>query len=320
MQPASRQRLAYALLVITPGMWSANYIVARSAIGVVEPHMLALMRWTIALALMLAFAWRELSENFAAWRAEWPKMLALGALGMWICGAFVYIGAETTVAVNISLLYAISPVLIAAGSAIFFDDRLSRVQAGGVALALAGTVFVLARGSWANLAAVRFTIGDGWILVAVLSWTTYSLLLRRWPSALDPFARLTAICAGGIVVLVPFTVAEAVVSGLPDFGSPQVWLLAVVVALLPGFGAYQAYSYMQRELGPARTGLVLYLGPLWAAVVAWWLLDEAPRWYHFAGAALILPGIFLATRPAAAPARLPGAVANSTQRRSRSRG
>jgi drug/metabolite transporter (DMT)-like permease len=298
MQPTSRQRLAYALLVITPGMWSANYIVARSAIGVIEPHMLAFLRWTIALALMLAFAWRGLIANFAAWRGEWPQMLALGALGMWICGAFVYIGAETTVAVNISLLYAISPVLIAAGSAVFFADRLSRVQVAGVALALAGTLFVLARGSLANLAAVRFTVGDGWILVAVASWTAYSLLLRKWPSALEPFARLTAICAGGIVVLLPFTVVEAVVAGLPDFSSPQVWLLAVVVALLPGFGSYQAYSYMQRELGAARTGLVLYLGPLWAAVTAWWVLGEAPQWFHFAGAALILPGIYLATRSA----------------------
>ncbi len=300
MQPASRQRIALALLVVTPGMWSANYIVARSAIGVVEPHMLALLRWTVALALMLVFAGRTLVSNYGAWRAEWPRMIVLGALGMWVCGAFVYIGAETTVAVNISLLYAIAPVMIAAGSAIFFADRLSTVQASGVALALAGTLFVLARGSWDNLAAVRFTIGDGWILVAVLSWTAYSLLLRKWPSVLDPFSRLTAICAGGIFVLVPFTVVEAVVSGLPDFASPRVWLLVLVVALLPGFGAYQAYSYMQRELGPARTGLVLYLGPLWAAVVAWWLLDEPPHWFHFAGAAMILPGIYLATR---SPAR-----------------
>ncbi|MCL4745989.1 MAG: DMT family transporter [Burkholderiaceae bacterium] len=296
MQPASRQRLAFALLFITPGMWSANYIVARSAIGVVEPHMLALLRWTLALALMLVFAGRTLVSNYAEWRAEWPRMIVLGALGMWVCGAFVYIGAATTVAVNISLLYAIAPVMIAAASAMFFADRLGAVQGAGVALAFAGTLFVLARGSWDNLAAVRFTIGDGWILVAVVSWTVYSLLLRKWPSALDPFSRLAAICAGGIIVLVPFTVVEAAILGLPDFASPRLWLLVLVVALLPGFGAYQAYSFMQRELGPARTGLVLYLGPLWAALVAWWLLDEPPRWHHFAGAALILPGIFLATR------------------------
>jgi len=296
MGALARRRLAFALLVITPGLWSANYIVARAAVGVVEPHMLALLRWSFALLLMLPFAWRSLVREFPAWRLEWRRMLVLGALGMWICGAFVYIGARSTTATNIGLLYAISPVMIAAGSAVFLGERISRTQSAGVGLALAGMLFVLARGSPANLAAVRFTVGDGWILAAVLSWTAYSLLLRRWHSALDPFARLAVVTCAGLVVLAPFTIAEAWHAGLPDPRSSKVWLLALVAAALPGFGAYQAYSYLQRELGPARTGLVLYLGPLWAAGVAWWLLGEAPRWYHFAGAALILPGIYFATR------------------------
>ncbi len=301
MQAQSRRRLALALLVVTPGMWSANYIVARAAVGVVEPHMMALLRWTLAFALMLPFAARGLVRHGDAWRVEWRRMLVLGALGMWVCGAFVYIGARTTSATNIGLLYALAPVMIAAGSAVFFAERFTRAQTAGVVLALFGMLFVLARGSPANLVGVKFSSGDAWILTAVLAWTAYSLLLRHWRSALDPFARLTVICAAGVVVLLPFTLAEAWASGLPDFRSSHVWLLAVVVAVLPGFGAYQAYSYLQRELGPARTGLVLYLGPLWAAAVAWWLLDEPPRWFHFAGAALILPGIYLATRASALP-------------------
>ena len=67
--------------------------------------------------------------------------------------------------------------------------------------------------------------------------------------------------------------------------------------VLPGVGAYQSYSFVQRELGAARTGLILYLGPIYSALVAWALLGEQPRWYHAVGAALILPGIWLATRP-----------------------
>jgi drug/metabolite transporter (DMT)-like permease len=294
----ARRRVALVLLVITPGLWSANYIVARAAVGVIEPHLLAFMRWLFALGLMLPFAWRSLLDHRRAWRREWRRMLVLGGLGMWICGAFVYIGANTTSATNIGLLYALAPVMIAAGSAVFFGERMTPTQIAGVATAMAGMLFVLAKGSPANLAQVRFTVGDGWIVAAVVSWTVYSLLLRRWPSALEPFPRLAVITAAGLIVLAPFTLIEAGFGGLPDFGSPKVWVLTLVAAALPGFGAYQAYSYMQRELGPARTGLVLYLGPLWAAGAAWWLLGEAPRWYHFAGAALILPGIYLATRSA----------------------
>ena len=38
---------------------------------------------------------------------EWKRYLDLGALGMWICGAWLYIGGRTTAAINISLIYSI---------------------------------------------------------------------------------------------------------------------------------------------------------------------------------------------------------------------
>ena len=43
---------------------------------------------------------------------EWKRCLVLVALGMWICGAWVYIGGRTTAAINISLICSIAPVLI----------------------------------------------------------------------------------------------------------------------------------------------------------------------------------------------------------------
>ena len=59
-------------------------------------HVLALGRWSFALALMLPFVARELIRTWPRWRGEWPQMLVLGALGMWVCGAFVYLGGQTT--------------------------------------------------------------------------------------------------------------------------------------------------------------------------------------------------------------------------------
>jgi drug/metabolite transporter (DMT)-like permease len=79
--------------------------------------------------------------------------------------------------------------------------------------------------------------------------------------------------------------------------------LIVLAGVVPGVLSYQAYAYMLRELGVARASLVMYLSPVYAAFTAWAVLGEAPRWYHAAGAALILPSIYLATR-GAAPAQV----------------
>lgn len=291
----TRTQFAHALLFIAPAMWSVNYLVARLSNGVIEPHLLAFLRWGMAFLLMLPFAYGELRGKWPLWTKEWRDLLFLGALGMWVCGAFVYIGGKTTQAINIGLLYALAPVFIAIASARLFGDRLHGWQIVGAVLALLGSLLVIAQGRFENIINVQFTVGDLWVLFAVLCWTTYSILLRKRESVLGPFARLTVITLGGLVVLLPFTLIEVRWVGLPTDWNHALFL-AVMVAVFPGFGAYQAYSFMQSELGAARTGMVLYLGPLYAAGLAWLLLNEPPEWFHLVGGLLILPGMYLATR------------------------
>jgi drug/metabolite transporter (DMT)-like permease len=289
------QRLARAMLWIVPLLWSSNYLIARAADGVIAPHMLALGRWVLAGLVMLPFVWRGLVRDGMPWRREWRQILVLGALGMWVCGAIVYLGGQTTSSTNIALIYAATPVLIALASARLLHEKLSLLQRCGVAGALAGVLFVIAQGDPARLLAVRFTAGDGWIVVAAVSWAAYSVLLKRWPSVLGPTERLLVVIAGGVLVMLPFTLLEWWLmprhpASWPAFG------LVVAAAVLPGVLSYSAYSYMQRELGASRTALVMYLSPVYAAFGAWALLGERPGWYHAVGAALILPSIWLATR------------------------
>jgi len=288
-------RLATALIFITPALWSVNYLVARWAPGVIAPHMLALARWFVAVLVLGGFCWRELAAKRQSIRAEAGQFVVLGALGMWVCGAFVYIGGRTTLAVNIGLLYAAAPVLIALASALWLREGFGVLQTLGVVLALAGVGHILFKGDWATVRQVGVNPGDLWIAVAVLCWTAYSLLLRAWPSAFGALARLTLIACAGVLVLVPFTVWEAVY-WLPSTLSWQSAGLVLAAALLPGAAAYGAYSFMQRVLGAARVGMVLYLGPLYSAAIGWAVLGERVQPFHAVGAMLILPGIWLSTR------------------------
>jgi drug/metabolite transporter (DMT)-like permease len=66
--------------------------------------------------------------------------------------------------------------------------------------------------------------------------------------------------------------------------------------LVPGLCAYLIYGWSQKILGASRVAVTLYLGPLYAALVAWGVLNEPLGWHHLVGALLILPGVFLVTR------------------------
>jgi len=283
------------LLFLVPALWSSNYLIARLANDVIHPHALAFGRWALAFALLLPFVGAGLLANFAAVRREWKHLLVLGALGMWICGAWVYIAAHTTSAANIALIYAAAPVAIAIAGVKVLHERMGRLQWAAVASALAGVLFVIARGDAQNLLGLRLAPGDAWIVAAAIAWTAYSVLLKHWPSALGPGERLAAIIGGGLVWLVPATVWEWLTAApLPI--TTQGLFLILLGAVLPGVLSYGAYSLLQRELGVARTALMQYLAPVYGALGAWWVLGEVPHWYHGVGAALILPSIWLATQ------------------------
>ncbi len=285
-------RWALILLWVVPVLWTANYIVARKAPGVIGPHLLALGRWGLAALVLVVLARSELWMQRANIAKTWWQYLILGALGMLICGAWVYQGARSTQAMNIALIYAASPVLISLGSVWLLKESINKHQIAGVCLALLGVVHVVVKGQWAALSNVQFVVGDLWIVAATISWAGYALLQKKWNSPLSATARLAAICLGGVVSLLPFSIWELFQPGLTVWGVEAFWLI-VIAGLIPGLGAYWIYGWAQKILGANRTAVALYLGPLYAAFMTWAFLGEAPGWHHLFGGLLILPGVFL---------------------------
>lgn len=298
MRPEQRLLWAQVLVWFIPALWAVNYFCARLAPGVVDPHTLALGRWAIAGLILGGLARHEIWQaRHQIWSDRW-QYLALGTLGMLICGAWVYWGAQTTSAMNIALIYAAAPVLIAWGSAIWLDERMRPRQMFGVALALVGVVHVVVKGNWVALTQMQWSMGDVLIMAATLSWAAYALLQKKWVCTLSSTARLACICAGGVITLLPFALWESLQPQAPQW-TWYATILLLAVALVPGIGAYWIYAWAQKTLGASRTSMTLYLGPLWGALVSWGLLGESLGWHHAVGSLLILPGVALVVQPSA---------------------
>ena len=239
---------ARVLLWVVPLLWSSNYIIARLADGLIAPHALALGRWLLAALLLLPWVGRGLWAQRAVLRREWLHLLVLGFFGMYICGAWVYVAGRSTSGTNIALIYAATPMAIVAVSSRVLHERLSRSQWTGVVLALTGLLFVIAKGDPMRLLTVQWVAGDAWITAAAASWTAYSVLLKRWPSALAPGERLVATIGGGIVVLLPTTLLEGLLTITPPFSLGAVGLV-LLAAIVSGVLTYGAYSVLRRQLG-----------------------------------------------------------------------
>jgi drug/metabolite transporter (DMT)-like permease len=110
MNLASRLwRAAPVLLCLTMLFWAGNSIAGRALAGVVPPMSLSFWRWVLAAALITPFAWPHLRADFAVLRRHWGMVVLLSATGVASFGALLYLGLETTTALNSLLMQAAIP-------------------------------------------------------------------------------------------------------------------------------------------------------------------------------------------------------------------
>ncbi len=136
--------------------------------------------------------------------------------------------------------------------------------------------------------------GDLLMLLAMLAWSYYSVIVRRKPAALSPFAFLAAILACAVPVLLPFYLAETLLRAPMPFSLPAVAATGYV-GLFPTALALLLYNRAIQAIGPNRAGAFNHLIPVFAALLAILFLGERFAVYHAAGAALIVAGLSLAT-------------------------
>lgn len=287
--------VALLLLFVVPAFISTNILAARLGADTIPPAAFTFWRWLLAAILVLPIVASELWRKREALGREWRDIVLLGAIGMGISSGFVYVGAETTTATNIGLIYTLSPVFIVVLSMALFGERLSAARWLGIGLAFLGVLIIVAKGDPAILAGLRFVAGDLWIVGAALGWAIYSIALKRRGSAFGTLARFCLLALGGCVALLPFLVAEHAGGRTMPFDAKTVGVIALA-AIPAGILAYSTYAYVIGRLGPSRAGVILYLNPLCASFYGWALLGERLQWFHLAGALLLLGGVYLATR------------------------
>ncbi len=287
-----------ALLTLPPLLWAGNAVAARMLVGDVPPVALSLARWVIAVALLAPFAWRAALRHRADFVRHWRILLAIGPLGVGAYNTLQYIALQTSTPMATSLIASSSPVFVLALGSVVFGENTRPAQWLGAMLSVAGVLLVMARGDPANLAQLAFVPGDLIMLVANLTWTLYTWLLRRHRPDL-PFAPLLLVqMVIGVAAIAPFAALEAALSPARIEWSAGVAAAMLYMAVAPSLVAYWCWDLGVRRVGAVIPVYFANLTPVFAAVLSMWLLADPPRLFHLAALALIVGGIRLASRPA----------------------
>lgn len=285
------------MLLTAPALFASNMVAARWAHDAsLPPVFLAFGRWLLALLILLPLATPALrAHRRALWRGL-PTLLPLAVLGMGVAVAPQYIGAQTTSATNIALIFSCSPILVALLEALIWRKPLSALRAAGLGLALGGVLVVLSRGDLHALARLAFGQGDLWVLLAATGWAFYTVLQKRLTlPAVPDSARLATMMLGGVLALAPFAGIEAAAGATPPWTDPRLAAVLLFLAVVPSLGAYYVYGRLISQAGPATAGLSMFLVPVYAALLAWPLLGETPQLFHAYGFVMILMGVKMAS-------------------------
>ncbi|MFA7430958.1 MAG: DMT family transporter [Rhodospirillaceae bacterium] len=297
-QPSLLRRVVgspYFILVLPPLFWAGNAVAGRVAMDGMSPYALSFWRWALALALLLPFT---LTETLTAWpviKTRLGRLFVLGALSVGAYNTFLYMALQTTEAINATLVGAVMPLIIMVLSFIVLREPLGLWRSVGLVASIAGVALVIARGDVGALAALQLHQGDAFMLIAVMAWGLFSVLLRRWPLGLTGRVFLTVQMVMGLVVVTVLYLGDLATGG---GAVPMTWEaigIIVYTAVFPALGAYFAWNYGVAKLGANVAGFYTNLVPLFTALLAAVLLNEAVQWFHGIGLALIFLGIGLAT-------------------------
>lgn len=292
---------AVPLLTLAILFWSLNFVLGRAVRAEIPPVGLAFWRWAVATLLLAPIAWPQVRRDWPAIQRSWGRLLLLALLGVTVFNTLIYLGLQTTVALNAFLLQSLMPVLIVALSFLIYRERVQGRQVAGLCISLAGAAWVIARGDLGALASLQLAFGDVLVFVAVICYAAYSVLLRGRPK-IGPLAFLFVTFAPGTLALLPFYLWETIAVAPVRITTVSVASI-VYVAVFPSIVSFLFFNRGVELAGANRAGTYLHLMPLFGAVFSVILLGEALRSFHFVGAGLIGCGILLAGGVRSRPAR-----------------
>jgi len=283
---------AWLVLIATLMLWSGNWIVARAVRNDIAPGIATVGRLVIVLAILVPFAFSGLRSKIPGLTSkDWKVLLALGFTGGGLHLALQWLGLHYTTATSGILYLSTSPIFILLMASPLAGERIGPRQWIGVATSFCGVAIIATQG---NFKSISFNIGDLMALASMVMWAGYTVFLRVRRDPLSTIELLVMVCAFGVAFITPWVTWEVLFNPKVDLnlpGSLAVLYSAIGALLL----AYAGWSYVVTRLGAARAGATMHLMPAFGVLLATIFLGEYPRWFHFAGIALILAGVALSS-------------------------
>lgn len=286
----------HILLILATLLWGGNFVIGRAVTGQIPPFTLAFLRWCLAFVIFFPIVFKQAKRDWNMIKENWPIVIVLALTGVASFNTLVYIGVYYTTSINASLMNSLTPIFIYILSFIFLKIRVSRYQIIGTVISLIGVLFILSGGKISNIINFTFNKGDLIVLVAVLSWSVYSLLIKQYASRLPGYSTFLITMALGALMLLPFSLYEWMHLSSPIVWSGKTIGAIMYVGVLASIVAFLSWNTGVIKLGANRASIYLNFIPVFATIFATIFLGEQLQLAQVIGGLAVIGGVVLTNR------------------------
>lgn len=284
----------YGAALFATMVWAGNFIASRALAFSIPPCQFNFWRWFVAFLAILPFALPHLKTDLPIVKSHLRYLAIMAIIGVTLMNTFIYKAGQSTESLNMALLMLATPVVIMILARIYYKEPISGLRVLGMAVATLGILILLCKGEWRRFANLDFTSGDLWSLCCMFCFALYSLLMRKRPQDISSSGFNLVVFGLGLIFALPLTLGEALLYPLPQTS----WPVAAGI-LYSGLGcsalAFWLWTVGIDRIGPVRAAVIYYSLPVFAALMAWLVLDERVNVAQIIGGLLILSGILISS-------------------------
>lgn len=276
-------------------LWSLAFAVGRVGLAYAPPMTLLTLRFLMAAAAACLLA--RLGGE------PWPRGRTLAALALvGVVNHAVYLGLSYVGMSHVpsgltAVVVSANPILTAVLAALVLEERLSPRKLVGLALGVAGVLFILRH---RVASGVEDAVQLAWPLGALVALSGGAILFKRLaPGGGGGFAGLSVqLAAAGLIMAGPAWAVEGGLSAVR--AEPVFWASLLFQALAASLGAYWIWFRLLHTSSATAASAWHFLMPPLGLLFGWLLLDERVLWPDLAGIVPVALGIALVTRAARA--------------------
>lgn len=306
----SPRAIGISAAVITVCIWTSFIVIARATTdpargATLLPLDIVLARIVGAGLVLLPWGWllvrrdglrgNKTESSFFGLSPLSLKITATtGMLGGLMYSLFAYSGFLYAPAAHGSVLLPGSlPLWTSLLAVLFLKEHLTRTRIAGLALILLGDLLVGGASLLRAFDGGNIWRGDVLFMFGALSWSTYTVLVRR--HALDAVRATIAITVFAFVTYVPVYSVLVAVGLLPSKLVTAPWRDILFQMVFQGIGSVVisgiTFTKMVQYFGPVRTTMFTAIVPGSSALAAAYFLGEPLHWNLLVGLLLVTCGI-----------------------------